>query len=275
MSSLKRLLNRIKGDGLDGVDFSLKVLPADLQFEDDEQALFFQAAFKPPARTKGVFSPSELSVENPICPRKMYYRRGMVEHDPGVLNFAEADNRMMRIVDLGTMIHFYIQVNLRRAGMLVAREVEVDAPEYGIKGTCDGIVRFSGYDTNRRHFDGILPLEIKSINANGFNTLKTAKPEHIKQATIYAHFLGYKQTLFIYYCKDTSHMKTYIVDNDDTFLTTFLDLAGMIVMHYRQEVKRTRSKDVLKHNLPPRICGNVSCDRATNCPYRNTCFSIQ
>lgn len=275
MSGLKRLLKRIKGDGLDGVDFSLKVLPADLQFTDDEQALFFQAALKPPPRSRGVFSPSELSVENPICPRKMYFRRGCVDHDPGVVNFAEADNRMMRIVDLGTMIHFYIQVNLKRAGMLVAREVPVDAPDFGIKGTCDGIVDFEGYDTNKRHFAGRLPIEIKSINENGFNSLKTAKPDHIKQATIYSHFLGYDQTLFIYYNKNTSEIKTYIVDNDQTFLEQFLNTAELIVLHYRQEVKRTRSMNVMNHNLPPRICGSFSCDRATNCPYRNTCFSIQ
>jgi len=272
--SLKNLLKKIKGSGLDGVDFSLKVLPADLQFEDDDEALFFQAAFKSAQREKGVFSPSELSVENPICPRKMYFRRARVAHDPGVLNFAEADNRMMRIVDLGTMIHLYIQVNLRRAGMLVEREVKINAPEYGIKGSCDGIADFQGYDTNQRYFAGRLPIEIKTINTNGFAGLKTAKPDHIKQASIYAHFLGYKQTLFIYYNKDNSEIKTYIVDNDNTFLELFLELAHMIVTHYAQETKGTRSKDITKHNLPPRICGSFSCDRATHCPYRNTCFSL-
>jgi CRISPR/Cas system-associated exonuclease Cas4 (RecB family) len=274
MSGLKNLLKRIKGAGLDAVEFSLKPVPADMQHEHDTEALFFQAAFKPPKRSVGVFSPSELSVETPICPRKMYFRRAKVAHDPGVVNFAEADNRMMRIVDLGTMIHMYIQVNLMRAGMLIAREVPVESARYGIKGSCDGLVYFEGTDTNKRAFKGEIPLEIKSINLNGYSSLKTAKPEHLRQASIYSDLLGYDQTLFLYYCKDNSEMKLYVVDNDHTFLDMFYDLAETIVQHHQAQLRKTRTNDITRHELPPRICGTYNCERAVNCPYGKTCFSI-
>lgn len=273
-SSLKNLVRKMKGEGLDGVTFSLKPIPAELQWEDDEEMLFFQAAMKAPKRSRGVFSPSELSVENPICARKMYFQRALVEHDPGVIKFTDADNRIMQIVDMGTMIHTYIQMNLRRAGLLIAREVKVESAEHGIKGSCDGIIRFDGVDTNKRAFSGILPLEIKSINDNGWNQLKTAKPDHIKQASIYSHFLGYDKTLFLYYNKNNCHMKLYIVDNDKNFLDMFLELGKNIVDHYRSEVKRTRSREVTNHQLPGKICSSATCDRAINCPFRNTCFSL-
>lgn len=275
--SLKALLKKIKGNGLDAVDFSLRPLSVEQQFTGESeaitQALFFQSAFKPQKRRKGVFSPSELSTENPICARKMYYRRACVVHDPGVVSFTEADNRMMRLVDLGTMVHLYIQVNLQRAGMLIAHEVPVEWPEYGIHGTADGIVQFEGYDSNKRHHKGRLLLEIKTINDNGFTQLKTAKPDHIKQATIYGAALGLKSTLFIYYNKNNSDLKTFIVDNDMVFLKQFLETAKLVIDQYNQEKRRTRSTKVELHNIPPRICGNYSCERATNCPYRNTCFN--
>ena len=112
----------------------------------DKKALiltFYRLALSQDPRAGVCFHPSEISTETNICQRKMYFQKGSVKKDATFVNFT-SDNRMMRLVDLGTLMHLYIQENLDRAGVLLDFEVEIDAPEYGIMGKMDGKVEFVG-----------------------------------------------------------------------------------------------------------------------------------
>lgn len=63
------------------------------------------------------------------------------------------------------------------------------------------------------HPDGLIGddtvLEVKSINGMRFKNLdREGIPEDYKaQATAYMHALNRKKTLFVFYCKDTSHLR--------------------------------------------------------------------
>ena len=162
---------------------------------------FYRIAFSQDARAEGCFHPSEISTEVNLCHRKLYFQKGRVKKDITFVPFT-ADNRMKRLVDLGTMLHLYMQENLDRAGILSDFEVEVKALKYGIEGKMDGKVLFVGYDDLQNYYDEEeMALEFKSINDRGFSMLRSPKPEHLKQASLYSYPLGLKRICFVYYNK--------------------------------------------------------------------------
>ena len=235
---------------------------------------FYRLALSQDARAQGVFHPSEISTEGAnICTRKMYYQKGRVKKDATYVNFTN-DNRMMRLVDLGTMLHLYLQENLDRAGVLKDFEVDVVAPEYGITGKMDGVVEFMGEDDLGVFYDKEdMALEIKSINEYGFKALRRAKPDHLKQATIYGGTLGYKRILFLYINKNTSAIKLFVHDIDQKYLKEIQTLTGGIVQLFNKNARAARSKDVAKHsNIPNRVCQNALTKRAMDCYFKDYCF---
>ena len=236
---------------------------------------FFRLAFSQDARAKGCFHPSEISTEPNPCLRKMYFQKANVPHDAGHVNFT-VDNKMMRLVDLGTMAHLYIQENLDRLGVLVDFEVEVSSEEFGIEGKADGIIRFFGKDSLGKFYElEDMVLEVKTINDFGFKSLRMAKPDHLKQASIYGGILGYKRICFLYYNKNTSELKVFVHEVDNNYLDWFKDLAGNIINLYKLNTRRSRTTDVRKHELPMRMCSNRAVDRACNCAYADFCFSLK
>lgn len=118
-------------------------------------------------RAINVNSPSQAS----NCIRANYYMRTGEQNDGSI------DPRTQRIFDNGTCVHERLQDYLKKANILVQEEVPVLNETYNIQGHTDGLVRLNKYDL------GI--LEIKSINSNGFNSLKEAKYEHKQQAMVY------------------------------------------------------------------------------------------
>lgn len=86
--------------------------------------------------------------------------------------------------------------------------VSFDVNGYQVPGHVDGLI---GDDT---------VLEIKSINGMRFKFLdREGIPEEYKaQACAYMHALKRKKTLFIFYCKDTSHLKEMWFEYDSNLL---------------------------------------------------------
>lgn len=244
---------------------------------DDQQRkkmimLFWRVATGPAKRIGGVFHPSEFSNDPNPCKRKMYYQKGSVPVDRTFIKFT-AENRMERLVNLGTLLHLYVQENLQRAGILKDFEVPVNLPDYGIAGTTDGIVTFVGQDDLGIFYsEEDMLLEVKSINDNGFRQLRKPKPEHVKQASIYAHLLGYKRIVFLYYGKNDSDLKIYVMDVDEKYVLGFLNMAREVVLAYNSELRRTRTTDVKQHEIFGRVCSSRTTERAMACPHADFCF---
>lgn len=234
---------------------------------------FYRLAFAQESRAKGVFHPSEIAQETNMCKRKMYFQLGRVPVDATYVNFT-SDNRMMRLVDLGTIMHLYVQENLDRLGVLKDFEVPVSSPKYGVEGKMDGIISFIGSDDYGNYYDEEdMVLEIKTINDYGFKALRKPKPEHIKQASIYGAFLGLKRICFVYYNKNNSDLKIFVEDIDFAYVDGFKSLAKGVIQSYNKELRRTRSKLVSNHdNIPKKICRNRTTKRAMECAFADYCF---
>lgn len=120
-------------------------------------------------RAINVNSPSQAS----NCLRANYYMR------TGEPSNGSIDPRTQRIFDNGTGVHERLQDYLKKANILVQEEVPVLNEEYNIQGHTDALFHLNKFEL------GI--LEIKSINSNGFNSLKEAKYEHKQQAMVYLY----------------------------------------------------------------------------------------
>ena len=123
-------------------------------------------------RNHGWNSPSGVS----NCSRLTYYMRKGVEAD-----YKANEPRLQRIFDNGTCVHLRLQNYLLKSGVLLDDEAPLFNREYEIMGTTDGLL-LDG--------DTLAVLEIKSINAYGFNALKDAKEEHKLQAGVYLFCLN-------------------------------------------------------------------------------------
>lgn len=110
------------------------------------------------------------------CQRNNYFTRTSVTPD-----FPQNDPRLQRIFDNGTCVHIRLQDYMKKDGVLLKDEAPLFNKEYKILGTTDGLLNDSGV---------LAVLEIKSIHAFGFSSLKDAKPEHKLQASIYMYCLN-------------------------------------------------------------------------------------
>ena len=78
----------------------------------------FEMAFYSQPRESNGLHPSEIAKET--CPRFWYYRLSKQPTDENFIPFTD-DNRMKRLVDLGTIMHLYIQMNLKKVRICVKR----------------------------------------------------------------------------------------------------------------------------------------------------------
>lgn len=110
------------------------------------------------------------------CLRNSYFTRTFVTPD-----YPQNDPRLQRIFDNGTCVHIRLQDYMKRDGILLKDEAPLFNKDYKILGTTDGLLNDNGT---------LAVLEIKSIHAFGFSSLKDAKPEHKLQASIYMYCLN-------------------------------------------------------------------------------------
>lgn len=213
----------------------------------------FEFAFMNERRKIGCFHPSELSQYPEPCERKLKYQFLGLPEDESYISFAK-DLNMRRLLDLGTMIHLYLQLNLKKLGILIEHEVDVKGD--GIGGNADGKVTYN---------NEVMVLEIKSMNPYVFQKLIKPDSKHVKQASIYADKLGLAKILFIYYNKATSEIKTFVVEKDVSYLDKLYGkLKGVL---QKLKIAKMRRVDFDK------ACNNRICERAVECPYVNRCFN--
>jgi CRISPR/Cas system-associated exonuclease Cas4 (RecB family) len=212
------------------------------------------------------------------CPRAMYYT---ITNVPRSNERAEIDPQLQRIFDHGTWAHRYLQMLLRKAGILEAAEVGFYNRQLRLIGHTDGVLRF--ILETERWVDMYLPgllftsvpmqntvrviLEVKTINSFGFSgIMQRGKPiaKHIFQAIIYATELKIDKILFIYYNKDTSALKEYLINVAD-------------YKEYQEDAyeKLEMVNDHAKRKDPPkRMCKTPTEEMALGCVYCNHCFGL-
>lgn len=246
---------------------------ADLSIREQRQAMLadlFRALFvESNDRAEGVFHPSEIARESSLCVRRLYYGIAQIPKDASFIPLGGAhDNKLQRIFDLGTMLHWYIQINLLVHGYLIDFEVPTVSKKYLIKGKADGIVE----NVPELPKGEKAILEIKSINDNGFNYLKGPKKDHINQASIYASTIGIKYIFFVYYNKNNSEIKYYLVPVNTKFVEKFHGIALDVKNTYKTN-KFKNGTDVKKHKIDGKVCQTMNSKLAMECPFAEFCFS--
>lgn len=155
-------------------------------------------------------------------------------------------------------------LNRRERHSWIYLEPMIAAPEWDVTGNCDGDLRVSRGPVAYR-----MVLEIKSMNQAEFsgktNTI-LPKPEHVTQASMYAHFLGASHIYFIYVCKDqVSKWKEFMVPPDPMAIA-------------QAKTKMTAALTGLNTKAPPlhaRICPSVNEQEARACPAVVKCFGCK
>ncbi|HQP38617.1 MAG TPA: hypothetical protein PLI95_25705 [Polyangiaceae bacterium] len=148
-------------------------------------------------------------------------RRNVYEYIRAPMDVDAVPGDLQEIFDLGHAIHDIVQ---RRFEAMIQelttdtltfrfqREVPHDPAtdwlrlEFGIGGTCDGVVEIEGPGWKQR---GI--LEVKSIADDGFNKLTGPKAEHVDQAHIYALRFDCPIMWIWYYNKNRSKRRVFAV----------------------------------------------------------------
>ena len=119
---------------------------------------------------------------------------------PDVLGLTRMEN--------GDYVHERLQTEMEEAGLQTSSEKQVSIDNPPMKGRLDSII----------DIDGILYVgEIKSINANGYRSIRKDGPkqEHLEQLVLYMYALEMKEGWLIYECKDNQGDLYFLVTLDD------------------------------------------------------------
>lgn len=148
------------------------------------------------------FAPSNT---NP-CPRFAVYRMRGYQQDISILG------QTRRIFDLGNRVEDAVGALFEDIGILRDSQVELNITDpVPIRGFIDFMIEW----------DGIKPVECKSINEAGFAYRKAyhkPKDEHFRQLQFYLYGTGCQSGFLIYYSKNNSELLPLLVQRDDTFL---------------------------------------------------------
>lgn len=202
-------------------------------------------------KAKEYFHPSQAAA----CMRQLWFAR---RNAP--INKSSSGTDLLRehlIFETGTYIHVMFQNLCERAGLLEQREVMVCDDDQRIIGHADGIVKVPA--ENGKSIRSL--LEIKTINARGFTSLRGPHESHRRQVTIYMKLLGLTQTNIVYLNKDKHEAREFVIPFDDKF--------------YRKTVlPRIQTYfEVIKQDTPPDKEGfNPNSMPCLFCSFSRVCF---
>ena len=143
------------------------------------------------------------------CRTRQYYE--MIAEEP----YAEdIDPELFYIFAIGTAVHVIFQGCLHRAlGDRFEDEVRVELAEALVEGgAADGVIDGDEYRVVN---------EFKTMGG-GYDKLTSPKKEHILQASIYAKALDVPFISFLYFHKENSEMKEFVIPFDERAYNTFL-----------------------------------------------------
>jgi len=168
--------------------------PADLWLEEMIDASLEGVMQAPKA---GVFYPSALG--NP-CDRYLWlcYNGLMIDQT--------LPAKLERIFQNGNSLEDRVDKWLSKLNILIDRELSVKQDIPPISGRIDFIINHATYNH--------MPVELKSINTNGFSKLRSPKPEHSVQLQIYLNMGNYDIGTVLYENKNDQKIKSFLVERN-------------------------------------------------------------
>ncbi len=245
------------------------------------RTVYDRACTRAPDLTPKKSAPSiKPSILGSPCLRKIYYSYNKVPEDFGF----PLENS--RIANLGTTIGkmladaFYkegIAIKFRKPDGTYYTDFD-GSDDFEFRVTCPDLgIKLGKIDVVAVLDDGLWLGEIKSINLNGYSKLTAPKPDHLIQGVLYlylfnkalkdgefahipelANFTKANGVRFLYYSKDKSEMKEFLV-------TTADDIFRQIVTKIQLVQKYSEDKE-----LPP-----MAQDYCNTCAYRVKCAKNQ
>lgn len=145
------------------------------------------------------------------CPRKIFLDTAGFNH----VDQEEFSIDTLRTFQHGHEIHellgkWFEMLDVNGDLKLIGLEIPIPDNEWGVRGTCDGIIEWNG----KKYI-----IEFKSISEKSFNYMTkntgNCKPEHFFQSIIYAGLHKCEGVLVIYFSKNTEQVEVYIYNYDD------------------------------------------------------------
>lgn len=164
------------------------------------------------------------------------------------------DEHAMEIFLNGTWVHLRHQVVGLTAGYLVAAEVPLINTDLNLRGTMDAI-----------DLTGSV-VEYKSINQNGFGTVRQFGPKDEHKLQVHSYMLAgdFEQARIIYENKNTNDIKEFLVPRDENLI---LDVRSDL-----EELNLATENGTLLPILP-------ECHRKEGryrwCPFASQCLEIR
>jgi CRISPR/Cas system-associated exonuclease Cas4 (RecB family) len=207
------------------------------RIKEEVDAAFTDANKESYTRGIGYHHPSALGSVN--CARALGYERAGVLPAPNFTVWSHG------YFELGHLIHNLVQGKLyRRLGDRFQSEVPIQIPSLNIGGSADGVI-------DRKYV-----LEIKTIGAKSYSSLRAPKRAHIDQVHLYMMALNIPRALILYVNRDNLATKEFFVRFDAKHLTRLL---GRIA-----EIENKLDADQLPdREVDPYDCGE--------CKYAHVC----
>jgi hypothetical protein len=166
--------------------------------------------------------------------------------------------RTLQIFRHGWSIHEKWQSLFNLAGLAEETETTHYHSETGASFTPDAIITL---------FKKRFLVEIKSMNAASYDSMKSVHEDARIQATMYMHLEGIRYAIILVENKDTQEFKLWIIEYEFARIRKYvrrLENTGVWLKLYKAERK-----------LPNRHirCISIDTPKARNCPVRDACFA--
>jgi CRISPR-associated protein Cas4 len=186
------------------------------------------------------------------CPRRYWF-------DAVEPHFSTTDWELK--ANHGNYLHEMIVDYFKMAGVYRGHEVRGSNQEFNIQYRIDVLIQ--------DHLGNIVPVEIKSANANSMKRIEKEGPynAHIYQLMAYLGFHGttsgmavYPYGYILYYNKNSDKVVTYRLDFD---IVMFAEIMERLLEHNER----------VKTMTMPELCEDK--EKCKNCPYRDRCYALE
>ncbi|MFH1820450.1 MAG: PD-(D/E)XK nuclease family protein [Candidatus Nealsonbacteria bacterium] len=120
--------------------------------------------------------------------------------------------RMLRLFDHGNYIQMQILNSLFGLGIVRASEIKIP-PQELISGRADAIITLN---------NELYVVDFKSMNSMIFRKLTEPKEENVNQLQLYLHYFKIPKGILLYFSKDTSDLKEFLIQYNPGLARTLL-----------------------------------------------------
>lgn len=222
------------------------------QMVSDKFDELFQNWNKAKGSREGIHVSSIIVADTSFCIRQIVLMQHFA-HAPLPLH-----GIVLRIFAQGWAIHQKWQELFKFAGIAEETELTHYHKDTGASFTPDAIVTMF-----KRRF----LIEIKSMNAEAYNSMRSVHKDALVQANMYMHLEGIRQAIILVENKDNQEFKLWVVEYDRALIKKYikrLDDIGAWLALYKAERK-----------LPARHlrCPTEDTPKARSCSVRAACFA--